>query len=456
MRTVSTPINKDEKKVLKEIAESAKLKDTLKNHFDIVEDIFGFMKKPELIDEGDITEDLIKDFIKGEFEYYLPAKRKVQGRIAFFNRVLTHPYYAKFRELDPIKGSSILLEMLNAFYKDKQKDEEKGQSGDEEKDEAMREFEGIIRYGKELFDLLDDEWFKNMMKDQQMPGGGGKGFDQKPENLPQVVSQLVEAYGKQLKIYELSQKLEFTIRTSPKGKFNEVAYPDNGLDVDRIRKTRDVTKLLPSQLALDETLFMKKLVSKELLKKRYMQRQEKRQILYMIVDSSGSMDEGVGDGLTKIDVSKAVTIALMKKMISHEDLFFFRWFTDGVSDLHTIRTKEDAMSFLPRLVFGQHADGGTNIQHAIEVAAKDIKKKELAKIDLADILLVSDGLADVEVESSNKTLENIDMHTVLITRNKYDKNDQYQSKLIQISKNFLMSKCDEHSDVVEIANIFSK
>jgi uncharacterized protein with von Willebrand factor type A (vWA) domain len=149
----------------------------------------------------------------------------------------------------------------------------------------------------------------------------------------------------------------------------------------------------------------------------------------------------------------------MKKMISNEDQFFFRWFTDGVSDLHIIKTKEQAMQFLIELVYGQRADGGTNIQNALEVASKDIKakaKKGHEKIELADVLLVSDGLADVNVEACNKTLDKIDMHTVLITKSKYNKNDEYQSKLVQISKNFLMTKCDDDTDAIEIANIFSK
>jgi uncharacterized protein with von Willebrand factor type A (vWA) domain len=229
------------------------------------------------------------------------------------------------------------------------------------------------------------------------------------------------------------------------------------MDVDRMKKTRDITKLLPSQFAMDDDLFLKKLLSKELLKKKYMQRQEKRQILYMLVDSSGSMGSEVIGGLTKIDVCKAVAIALMKKMITNEDFFYFRWFTDRVGELHMIETKEQAKKFLVDLVFGRGADGGTRIQLAIDTAATDIKKKLHKKMDLADILLVSDGDDNcVDVQHSNQILEGIDMHTIMITPNKYDKNDPQQSNLIQMSKNLLMTVCRKGTDVVEIANIFSK
>lgn len=448
MRTIVTKFNKEEQELIVEMAEKSKLKD----HTDIVEDIYGFMKDPQMIDPGEITDELIDDFVKGKFEYYIPMKKKIQGRIDFFERILTHPYYEKFKDMNAEDGASVLLEMLNAFYKEKKK-EEGGGGNKEEKDEAMKEFEGIIKYGRELFDLLDDEWFQSMMQSQNLGGGSGSGKD----DMPQQVKGIVEKMGKELLIYELSKKLEFTIRMSKKGKFNEVPYPDSGMDVDRIKKTRDITKLLPSQFAMDDELFLKKLLSKELLKKKFMQRQEKRQVLYMLVDSSGSMGEQVVSGLTKVDVCKAVAIALMKKMISNEDLFYFRWFTDKVDTLHIIETKEQAKKFLIDLVFGKGADGGTRIQLAIDTAATDIKKKLHKKMDLADILLVSDGDDNaVDVEHSNKMLEGIDMHTIMITQYKYDKKNTQHSNLVQMSKNLLMTVCNKGTDVVEIANIFSR
>lgn len=449
MRTVKTPIPKEEQKAVQEIADKSKLKD----HVDIVEDIYSFMKDPQVIDPGEITDDLIHDFVKGKFEYYLPMKKKVQGRIDFFNRILNHPYYAQFKQFSPLEGASVMMQMLNAFYQEKKKEENGGGSSMKE-DEAMREFEGIIKYGKELFDLLDDEWFQSMMQNQNIGGGSGKGSDKNPA---EQVKQIVQQMGHELEIYELSKKLEFTIRVSKKGKFNEVHYPDDGLDVDRIKKTEDIKRILPSQFALDDVLFLKKLISRELLKKKYMQRQEKRQILYMLVDSSGSMSSHVKGNLTKIDVCKAVAIALMKKMISNEDLFYFRWFTDRVDTLHIIETKEQAKKFLIELVFGRAADGGTAIQNAIEVAVKDVRKKLHKGMDLADILLVSDGDDNaVNVEYCNKILEGIDMHTIMITDRVYNKHDEQTSNLIQMSKNLLITRGRSGTDAVEVANVFSK
>lgn len=449
MRVVNTPLSKDKLKLVKEVAEKSKLKD----HVDIVEDIYSFMEKPQIIDANDIREDLIKDFAQGKFEYYLPAKRKIQGRIDFFNRILNHPYYAKFKTLDTNTSSQVLLDMLNAFYKAKQK-QEKQSGGTEKKDEAMKEFEDIIKYGRELFDLLDDEWFQQLMQQQQAGGEGGK--EGNPKDGEKTVKKIVEQMAHELLIYELSKKLEFTIRVSKKGKFNEVHYPDNGLDVNRIEKIRDITKLLPAQLALDDDVFLKKLVSKELLKKKYLQRQEKRQVLYMLVDSSGSMSSNVTPNLTNIDVCKAVAIALMKKMIDNEDMFFFRWFTDRVDELHTITTKKEALAFLPKLVYGRGADGGTRIQNAISVAVNDINKKIGKKIDEADILLVSDGEDTVDIPETNKMLGKIDMHTVLITPQKYNRTNPIHNNMVQISKNLLVTACKEGSDIVDIANVFSK
>jgi len=452
MRTVLTSFSEEERNEVRSLAEESKLS----KNVDIVEDIFSFMKDPtRIVEEGDLTEELIQDFTNGKFEYYLPAKKKVQGRIEFFNRILSHPYYMKFKTLNPREGTSILLEMLNAFSKKKEEEEQGNGQGSKEKDEAMKQFEGIIKYGKQLFDLLDDEWFQELMKEQNIIAQG-EGDEIDPKEMPNLVKKMSDNMSRIIQIYELSQKLEFTIRASRKGKYNEVRFPDSGLDVAQMKETRDVTKLLPSQYALDDDVFIKRLLSRDLLKKKYMQRQEKRQILYMLVDSSGSMDDYAVKGLSKIDVCKAVTIALMKKMISNEDCFYFRWFTDDISPLSKISTKEEALKFLPELVYGRGANGGTDIQNAIKIAADDLKNKRISHWDTADILLVSDGLASVDVPECNNMLEGIDMHTVMISRHKYDIKDHYQSQMVRVSKNFLMTSCNSETNVVDIANIFTK
>lgn len=447
MRTVKTNITMEERGKLEEMSKNTKLKES----FDIVEDIFSFMKEPSLIDEGSITDSLVDEFVNGKFEYYLHAKNKVKGRIEFFNRILTHPYYEKLKSNDPMKSAETMLKILDAFYREKEKPEN-GQKEKEEKSAEEKAFEKIIRYGKELFDLLDDEWFKTMVKHQM----GGDGKTPEAKDMAKYVNDVTQTMKRQIKIYELSQKLEFTIRVSKKGKYNETQFPDSGLDVARIKKVRDIVNILPSQYAFEEDLFLLKLAKKELLKKKFMQRQEKRQILYMIVDSSGSMSDHVIDGLSKIDVCKAITITLMKKMIENEDMFFFRWFTTSCSDLVTVKTKEEAKKFLIELVYGRPADGGTNIQYAIEVASKDIKAKTDKKMDMADILLVSDGMAELIVQECNQMLDKIDMHTVMITPEKLNKQDSYHSNLIQISKNLLLTKCDKDTDIIEIANIFTR
>ncbi|MFA6971797.1 MAG: VWA domain-containing protein [Gallionella sp.] len=451
MRTVKTKLSKKELEVVHQVASKSKLSKSV----DIVEDIFGFMKDPDYMEEGEIVEGLIDDYAKGKVEWYLATKKKIRGRIEFFKRLFSHPYYNKFRQLDAEESSSILLEMLNAFVKAKKENPDDGGMPSPQRDEAMQEFESLIKYGKELFDLLDDDFFNSMMQNNPSMGDNAPDEDDTPEETKDKVKAMIAAMARELKIYDLSKKLEFTIRTSPKGKWNEVLYPDNGMDVCRMKGIRDITRLLPSQFAMDDDLFLKKLLNKELLKKKYTQRQEKRQILYMIVDNSGSMDDKASNTFRKFEICKAVAIALMKKLIDNEDLFYFRWFSGQPQSLHKIKTKKDAIAFVPYIMYNRDGDGDTNIMYALETACQDIKSKKVDKADMMDILLITDGYAQVDVEQTNKCLgDKIDLHSVIISTCG-DSNSAF-TELKQVSKNFLVTSAGKDSDVISITNLFTK
>ena len=74
-----------------------------------------------------------------------------------------------------------------------------------------------------------------------------------------------------------------------------------------------------------------------------------------------------------------------------------------------------------------------------------------------DILLITDGLADIDVEKVNKLLDNkIDLHTVIISTMKKEDNPEGFSELKQVSKNFMLTSAKKDSDVVAITNLFSK
>lgn len=453
MRTVKTTLTKEEKVNLSGVIKESKLV----GQDDVAEDIYGFFKNPEIISEADLTDDLIHEFCKGKFEYYLPAKKKIQGRIEFFSRIINHPYYDKFKNLPPNQSALTLLNMLNAFKKAKE-EPDGGDDKKEEQSELEREFESIIKYGMELFDLLDDPYFKRMME--------YKGISTKVEkagDLQKQAEQVSSIMGHELAIYDLSQKLQFTIRLSKTGKYEESHFPDNGLDVARIRHIPDMIRALPTQLALDDDVFLKKLVSKELLMRKYMARKEKRQILYVLVDKSGSMGADLyqvrNQNLTRMDVSKAVCIALMKKLIENEDYFCLRWFDDGVYDTIKVKTENEAINATPKIIYGTSSGGGTNIMYALEVAVKDMKSAEFRNMDMSDILLISDGDATVDHIKVNKMMDNkINLHTAFI--NEYDFSRQLKagkthpySSLIMSCKNFLQARVKEGADVLAITNL---
>ena len=137
-------------------------------------------------------------------------------------------------------------------------------------------------------------------------------------------------------------------------------------------------------------IFFKSLSVKQNLKKD----KSKKQLLYVVIDSSGSMcqqlEGKVASGLvTKASLSVLFSSALAKRIMEDGGILFTRFFDGGVGDLIEAREKDEFERLMFTIARNSFDGGGTDIVKAIQTAVQDVQaaKDELAS---AEILLLTD------------------------------------------------------------------
>jgi uncharacterized protein with von Willebrand factor type A (vWA) domain len=197
-------------------------------------------------------------------------------------------------------------------------------------------------------------------------------------------------------IYELSQKLEMLLHRKSKLKFKPTEELTRERTTSQIRALTDIPKVIPSQHALPDEVFERKLVKKELVK---VQQQEnpklKKQLLFVLIDSSGSMTSSAGLGgifgfVTRGALAATFSLALSKRTRDDKGILYIRFFEGKPDKLLSCRTIEEFRN-LEDLISECAFDGfSTNIPSAIRTAVADIRaaKDELSK---AEILMITDA-----------------------------------------------------------------
>lgn len=231
-----------------------------------------------------------------------------------------------------------------------------------------------------------------------------------------TISNLVDRLYRQneLAIFEIAHNIDIAFAISRKGKLVPVDHVASNISVDKLRRFKDITCADRSDLAVDETFDMK-VMKKSLRVRKFKERKDKKQCLYALLDGSGSTDEMYSAiGIDRIMYIKAIAIALGKKAIREEGEFHFRWFDGGIQNMFSLKTKGQWNSFLSA-VLSRRSSGGTNIDLAMHTATKDIKG-QMEGVDLADMLVVTDGTTDVtDVKSfSDVKKKGLKMHFVTL------------------------------------------
>jgi hypothetical protein len=215
------------------------------------------------------------------------------------------------------------------------------------------------------------------------------------QNLMQQIST------SSLALFEIGRKFSLALTAQKKGKFKPVSHVADSQKSAKMQNLGDLTKLESSQHGLPEEVFEQRLAKKSLSKREEQKHNDKKQLLYLLVDDSGSMSGWFESRstismqrhlFTRSGLSMTLSIALTRRVEEDKGIMFVRMFAGAPGPLMTARDRDTFEKLRWNLANCNYNGGGTNILAAIRQAREDIlnadKTDELAK---AEILLISDN-----------------------------------------------------------------
>jgi len=254
--------------------------------------------------------------------------------------------------------------------------------------------------------LYSDEQMRDLAQ-RLIRGAGNEIRDLQIDNTNiDIITSIADKLGnRNLTIFEIARTKEIIDSYKVGSTYHRSDFPDNELDISKIKKITDYYKILPTQLALDDDVFYMRLANNDLLIKEYLRKKRRKQALYLLIDVSGSM-AGVRSAY-----ASGTALSLVRQALANEAIYFLRFFDASPSQLYRVQNHEEAAKISELLIKEPFSGGGTNITGAVLTAVKDIKNNKV-KFDKVEIMLISDG--EDYVGFSKSDLGEIKLHSTII------------------------------------------
>lgn len=138
---------------------------------------------------------------------------------------------------------------------------------------------------------------------------------------------------------------------------------------------------------------------------------EKKQLLYVLVDSSGSMIE---DGHTRINMAAGILVNRLMAVAKGDANVYWRFFDTEVYDVKFADSKESSQESINQILkTEQYSGGGTNFDVAINSAVEHIESlKETMKYAKPEIFMITDGGCSCHVKKEQ--LKGIKLHAGIV------------------------------------------
>jgi hypothetical protein len=204
------------------------------------------------------------------------------------------------------------------------------------------------------------------------------------------------------------------------------------LDIGRITSIDQISYILPREFIIyPEDLFYKKLINKELCKKKFdgteglsvyelvygkEKKLNRKQKVYILFDNSSSMN---GEKLNKLFAAKAICLEYLRKVKEESPQIYFRFFNQDMGPLLKINKSREIKDLIRYIITLNTYDCyETKIGDAILTAIADIRS-DPALIQ-AEIIMITDGLGEIPSDIKEQ-LEKIKFHMILISGLNIDK-----------------------------------
>lgn len=328
---------------------------------------------------------------------------KYQERVQDFLRTI---------EPDKFPGSSPLEQAMNCL---KLLSEQKGGSGGGEEGEILPIFiderpENVAEKMNDLMDQVEslDDAEKELL-DPDQDAGAGK-HENGDDGLQKMKLAADMSHGKDVWL-KVSRQLDRMVRMRVAKSVKVI--PDTNGDEVRNRPIKDfgeMGRLVKSEWALPEVYRTFRIVTHAAQVRERVRREEKKQLLYMIIDCSGSMSNG-----QRIGKAGGVLMNRLKAVVEGEAEIFIRFFDSKLYEEHHAGTAKEAKDLIHQFTEKNFSGGSTNISGCAMEAQKRIeeiaKEKNLARPEL---VVVSDGEDNISL--TTESLHGTKLHAFVVER----------------------------------------
>ncbi|MHA1594785.1 MAG: VWA domain-containing protein [Candidatus Baldrarchaeia archaeon] len=230
---------------------------------------------------------------------------------------------------------------------------------------------------------------------------GGRGVSKDPGSFEYVL----DLSEKMLHVNDIEEIITFSKRMLDIiPKFTKIAKKETHLKTPirlGYRKTKKIWRAIPKDLADDE-IFEMRYFSNGLRTWQHFSITEGS--YYVVIDKSGSMS---GE---KTVWARSVALALFRLAIKKRRKYFLRFFDTNVHPAD--RPLEDPKEVL-EAILKVDSNGGTYIDHALEVAINDIKERGLSEYTNT-VILITDGIDDVKDWTEDLRKNNVKLISIMI------------------------------------------
>lgn len=274
-------------------------------------------------------------------------------------------------------------------------------------------------------DLEEDDEDESLDIQEAQPFYAGPGQFSKGAGLrrlftntnPRDFESLVKTMTKEtFLLWELGRKFSVALAGHKKGKDKATPKIAQNKEDTKMRTLSDLPKIAPGQHGLPQEIFEAKLERKELLRVQHRQPEDKRQQLYVLIDSSGSMTnwltpsglQGRRSLFNRSALSCVFALALSRKIELEKGYMFVRFFGSSSSRCFIGKDAASYKALRKLIALNSYNGGGTNILSAVLVALNDIRAAALPDVETAELLVITDcqdGFSEDDLKQTVKANE---------------------------------------------------
>jgi uncharacterized protein with von Willebrand factor type A (vWA) domain len=274
---------------------------------------------------------------------------------------------------------------------------------------------------QDLLDQIAEIKEKKENRTQSSSGFGGRGvgdgtltgFTAKSKNILRHAMHLAD--NQMAEILQVSRKMKAfsKLRTSKVQEFTPDAE-GNQVRNRGMQHYGELPRIKAAQYAqkvVTPNLFNYRSVTNQFMIRERGRFLEKKQLLYVLVDCSGSMTD---DGSTRINMAAGILVNRLMAVAKGDANVYWRFFDTMAHDVTFVDDKAQAQESISKIIDSEHyAGGGTNFDTAISTAVEHIESlKETMKFAKPEIFIVTDGGCSCSLKRDD--LKGIKLHAGIV------------------------------------------